>query len=200
MAHTAHVVHQTRGRLRLKVPAARNKHAYLAQVHKALTSVSGVLEVEVNPLTGSVLLRHAAAPDHEFRDRLARFAEEAGLFTLSQLGSDDVDEFAADVRSESDYLLELRSKTAEIIIEKTKSANLAIKQATDNKVDLNVLLPLGAAAMSVATMGLATSTPLWLNLSIFSFNSFIALHRNLAPPPDSNATQLTEDAQQDESE
>ncbi|MDQ1472654.1 MAG: hypothetical protein QOJ99_4134 [Bryobacterales bacterium] len=196
MVHTAHVVHQTHGRLRLKLPAARNKHAYLAQVRKALASVSGVHEVEVNPLTGSVLLHHSPAPHHEVRDRLAQFAAEAGLFTLSQSDSSEVNQFASDARREADYLAS-RSKTAEIIIDKTKRANLAIKEATDNSVDLNVLLPLGVAALSIVTMGVAATTPLWVTLSIFSFHSFVALHTNLAPHPDSDATRLTKDRRDD---
>ena len=41
-------------------------------------------------------------------------------------------------------------------------------------------LPLGLAVYSFVEIGLEASTPLWVTLGIFSFNSFLTLH---APAP-----------------
>jgi hypothetical protein len=79
-----------------------------------------------------------------------------------------------DVEEEADFLAE-HSQTARVIVNSFRSMNRAIRHATDNMLDLQVLLPLGLAAVTFFEIG-AAATPLWVTLGIFSFNSFISLH------------------------
>ena len=48
---------------------------------------------------------------------------------------------------------------------------------------MNVLLPLGLAVYSVLELEAEMSTPLWVTLGIFSFNSFVMLHSGPAGQP-----------------
>jgi hypothetical protein len=57
-----------------------------------------------------------------------------------------------------------------------KGLNADVKRATNNAVDLKVLLPLGLAVYSLLKFEAEMATPLWVTLGIFSFNSFVALH------------------------
>ena len=52
--------------------------------------------------------------------------------------------------------------------------------ATDNEVDLKFILPFGLAVLGLVTLRYSSTTPLWLTLLIFAFNSFLGLH---APTP-----------------
>lgn len=78
MAPLARVVHALPGRKRLKIEEKRGDEAYFDAVEKALSDSAGVLRVETNYRTGSVLVHHR--PDEP--SALQR-AEEQGQFQLA---------------------------------------------------------------------------------------------------------------------
>jgi hypothetical protein len=53
-------VHRTTGRIRIQVPQRRHDRAYFAALAARLAQLPAVDAVEVNPLTASTLVRHAA--------------------------------------------------------------------------------------------------------------------------------------------
>ena len=55
-----------------------------------------------------------------------------------------------------------------------------IRDATENEVDLKFILPFGVAVLGLVALRYSSTTPLWLTLLIFAFNSFLGLH---APTP-----------------
>src|SRR5215510_729948 len=61
------VVHAIPGRIRLKVAQVRKNPALAREIQTRLATVHGISQVEVNPLTGSVLILYeaqdAASPD-----------------------------------------------------------------------------------------------------------------------------------------
>ncbi len=57
------VVHRTKQRLRVKIPALRRQRHYFAALQRALSERPGVRLVEVNPLTASVLINHDGSFD-----------------------------------------------------------------------------------------------------------------------------------------
>lgn len=77
MLPTAHLIHQTRDRLRLRIPSRRGQAAYFERVVAEFAGHPGVDRIETNPVTGSVLL----TPAVELAALVER-AERAGLFTL----------------------------------------------------------------------------------------------------------------------
>ncbi len=67
----AHIVHETSSRLRLRVPDKRHDKAFFAEAARLLKDVANV-EVEANPVTGSILVVAADASK-----RVARLGPQA---------------------------------------------------------------------------------------------------------------------------
>ena len=78
MSTQAHIMHQLRGRLRLKILEKRQDPGYFASLQTRLENLPGVSEVKVNPFTGSVVLLHPEHPYNELRTQLDRL----GLFEI----------------------------------------------------------------------------------------------------------------------
>ncbi len=78
MAPLARVVHALPGRKRIKIPEKRGDDAYFIMVKEGLAGSSGILAVETNSATASVLIRHSA----NTADFLHSAAEQ-GLFSLA---------------------------------------------------------------------------------------------------------------------
>src|ERR687897_1063642 len=59
MTPVAHVEHQIRGRIRLRIPSMRGDGAYFETLRQQLADRAGVVGVSANPLTGSLLVVHS---------------------------------------------------------------------------------------------------------------------------------------------
>lgn len=77
MVPQAHVSHTMPRRLRIKVPAKKGQKSYFSHMSERLVECSGVDDVQVNPVTGSVLVMFSC--DIE---TLAKYARKNGLFSL----------------------------------------------------------------------------------------------------------------------
>jgi Heavy metal associated domain 2 len=86
MLATAAIAHSARGRTRYKVTARRRDAGYFVSVEQQLSKVSEVASVEVNPLTGSVLVHH-----HCSVEALNAYAEKGELFQVSTLPEGSLD-------------------------------------------------------------------------------------------------------------
>lgn len=64
MAPLARLVHTLPGRKRIRILEKRGDEAYFARLKKSLADCPGVVEVEINPATASVLVHHAANVTH----------------------------------------------------------------------------------------------------------------------------------------
>lgn len=175
MPHRIRTVHHIRGRIRLKVVGARANPAVLEEIRKSIADLPGVSGVQVNSLAGSVLVHYSPKADADFHEELTDHGDRTGGFLLEPPGLSEVDEMAQRIQAEAEFLSQ-HSDTARIIVDAVKQLDINIRRATHNAVDLKVLLPLGLAAYSVLEIGIEASTPLWVTLGIFSFNSFISLH------------------------
>lgn len=178
MPHRIRTVHHIKGRLRLKVSAARANPSVLEEIRKSIADLPGVTGVHTNSRAGSILIHYSPKADADFHAELTEHGGKTGGFMLEPPGLSEVDEMAQRIEAEAEFLSQ-HSDTARIIVDAVKRLDVNIKRATHNAVDLKVLLPLGLAAYSVVEIGLEASTPLWVTLGIFSFNSFISLH---SPP------------------
>lgn len=78
MLASGHVVHDSRARLRIKIPARRGAEAYFVALAERLGKCPGVRSVRGNPLTASVLVLHETTTG-----AIAEFAEREGLFRLT---------------------------------------------------------------------------------------------------------------------
>ena len=73
----AHVEHELPGRLRRRGPSRRGDRGYFAWASQSGAGLAGVRRVQANPLTGGLLMEHAADAA-----AIAAFAREHGLFDL----------------------------------------------------------------------------------------------------------------------
>lgn len=175
MPHQAKVSHHVHGRIRVKVPAGKRNAAVLKDITESLNSVPGVRRIETNVLTGSIVVQYDHRAHAAFDESLAAHGVTTGIFRLEPPDVSDVDRLAADIEREAEFLA-AHSDTARTIVDSVKKLNTGLKRATNNNLDLKVLLPLGLAAWAIIENDPEIATPLWLTLSIFSFNSFVALH------------------------
>jgi hypothetical protein len=79
----AYICHASSGRLRVRIPAKKNDPTYFSGLQEYLAPIPGIVSVEVNPLTGSVLVEHEL--DLNSIDDLkpvADYSEMSGLFKL----------------------------------------------------------------------------------------------------------------------
>lgn len=72
MEPRAHVIHQTRGRVRLRVAERREDSEYFELTRERLVTLSGITEVRVNSVTGCILLLHPDRPWTELAPELCQ--------------------------------------------------------------------------------------------------------------------------------
>lgn len=77
MLPEAQCIHQTPGRLRIRIPAGKGNKAFFAYVEEQLARCPVVTAAQANPVTGSVLISHSG----EMRG-IAEFAGKNKLFRL----------------------------------------------------------------------------------------------------------------------
>ena len=56
-----------------------------------------------------------------------------------------------------------------------KSADREIKIATDNVLDLKMILAVGVVGLTVFEVGATAATPVWVTISLFGLNHFIEM-------------------------
>ncbi len=78
MAPTARVCHSLPGRLRIRIDACRRDEAFFGRLAAALAGVPGVLSVQANPITATVLIAHTLDPQ-----RMCHELESLGCLSLA---------------------------------------------------------------------------------------------------------------------
>lgn len=79
MSEAAWIVHQTAGRLRLRLPRRRKDVIYLDALADAAAELPGILAAQANPLTGSLLLLYEEDAADAFADALDRLVDAHGI-------------------------------------------------------------------------------------------------------------------------
>ncbi len=174
MVRGATVVHHIPGRLRVRLPRAGRHPRQLRELRDFIQGLEGVHSVEINPVTGSILV-HYHPESHEQIQSLLDTARQAQELTEAPPELTEADELAAKIEKEAEFLA-AHSELALHVVNSVKTLNRGIREATGNTVDLKVLLPAGLAVWAFFKAGADVATPLWVTLAIFSFHSFVALH------------------------
>ena len=173
MAVDAYVHHHLPGRLRLRIPTAKGEEDELREISSAISRTPGINQVDYNPITGSILIQYS--PElyrnlHSLESSLSALAEPIALNNSHR----------SDHRSRHPRHWRGRSTAARRVDSFFKQIDRDIRMATDNEVDLKFILPLVVGVLGLVTLRTSRTTPLWLTLLIFAFNSFLGLH---APSP-----------------
>jgi cation transport ATPase len=161
------IAHQVPGRIRLKVPKAKENPELIEQIKQMFNVIPGVEEVTVNPVTGSVVVHYDTDRHHEFHGRLQQHT--GGHNTPP---SNEIDALASKIQQEAEYLAE-HSHTARVVVDYCKDFDRGIKVATGNAVDLKVALAVGIAGITLLEVGATAATPVWVTLSVFALNHMI---------------------------
>jgi hypothetical protein len=165
----AQIVHSLPGRLRLRFADAKGDAKWLEDLRVSLLPTPGVLQVNVNPTTGSVLLHYDIGLE-DFDERLAEHAGREQLFTLR-----------------TDQAVS-KAKPKHVVISLLEELREGMLRETGGIVDLKEIFPLAIGLYDLFFVKRSRNTPLWLTLLMFSFSSYIDLHK--AEPEEEIVTTL----------
>lgn len=151
----AYISHQTTGRLRIKIPSKKGDQRYLTGVKERFSGFEGIENIELNPLTGSILIIHKVN-----RERIAEYAMANNLFSLKGLNS---------------YPAGLQQRISGTF----KGMDTQLKKFTGGEIDIGgmaFLVLLGAGIYQIS-MGNLTAVPwyaaFWYALNIFLKSSSV---------------------------
>jgi hypothetical protein len=157
------IVHQLPGRTRLRIHPAPLAKESAELVAGGLVAEPGIMDVEVNRLTGSIRCRH--------REHLgAQAVLEAVLSSLPGAAALGPGEAPPPPAREPG-----RSAVARAVAEAFRGVNQQVLAATSGSLDLGTIAALGFAgtgAIEVAVKGNLPAPP-WFNLAWWAFRTFI---------------------------
>jgi hypothetical protein len=150
---SAYISHISSGRLRLKIPSKKADQGYFSFLKEQLSSLPGVQEVVVNPVTASLLVRHTYDPRDMDLKSMEELTEVSGLFKLQ------IPERAK------------QASVAEQMADTMEGLNEQLKERTNGAVDFQSLAFLGLVGVSLfqASKGMVmipAITALWYASSI----------------------------------
>lgn len=180
-ARPARIVHHVPGRLRIRVMGVRGTETeFFTAVQEVIGALHGVKSVRVNPASSSIVI------DYQPSDMVFHFRLQDDPQVNSWLSLDGEDALLAEideaVTAGSRYLGR-HSRLAETIVSTAEQLDSGLRNASDGYLDLKLLLPLGVAAATSLHKARGRGTPMWMTLSTFAFNAFLALHRHRIDTP-----------------
>lgn len=167
------IAHQTSGRVRMKIASAKGNPELLKQISETFGVIPGIERVSVNSVTGSIILHY----DTNSRLVNEKLAKNILSQSHSAMPGSEIDELARKIETEAEFLAQ-RSEAARIVVDLFKKIDKEIKIATNNLIDLKILLAVGVIGLTVLEMGANAATPVWLTLAIFTFNHFVELRQS----------------------
>jgi hypothetical protein len=182
MPHHAEIAHHVRGRIRMKIPAAKGDECLLEQIRQALAPIPGVQEITVNPSTGSVIMLYDPDAHGDFHATLHEHGAGGHIAIRRKPPKFEVDRTVEQLEQEAEFLAE-HSRVARVLVDFGRDLDQKVKWATGNAVDLKVLVPLGLAVYTFLHIGIEAATPVWLTLGLFALNHFVEMHAHTAALP-----------------
>jgi hypothetical protein len=180
-ARPARIVHHVPGRLRIRVMGVRGAETeFFTAVQGVIGALHGVDSVRINPASSSIVI------DYQPSDMVFHFRLQGDPQVNSWLSLEGEDALLAEideaVTAGSQYLAR-HSRLAETIVSTAEQLDSGLRSASDGYLDLKLLLPLGVAAATSLHKARGRGTPMWMTLSTFAFNAFLALHRHRIDTP-----------------
>lgn len=172
--HHAKIAHHVPGRMRVKVPNAKGNDELLAEIRQTLVGVPGIHDIEINGATGSVVIHYCTDTHPELHTSIDQHQEVFAVAAERRPPSTKLDDMTHLLEEEAEFLAE-HSHTARIVVDFCNNLDKKIKKATNNSVDLKVLVPLGFAAIMFVEIGATAATPVWVTIGLFSLNHFVEL-------------------------
>jgi hypothetical protein len=171
-----HVAHQVPGRLRVKIPSAKGNPELLKQISETFGKMPGIEEIIVNPTTGSVVLHYDTERHDDFHGVMQNHYQQHAP-EEHQPPATEFDSLARKIEDEAEFLAQ-NSASARAVVDFFKSLDRNIKSASNNNIDLKILLAGGIILFTVFEVGASAATPVWVTLSLFAMNHFIEMHHH----------------------
>ena len=155
------------GRVRLKVPRNRGMLEGMRTIADAFTSCTEVSDVQVNPQTGSILIRYD--PERGSLEDLRLALQHLGIAIDQERDAKALPSFGGTV-----------SKASEKITRKFSEMNARVGEATNGNGDLRFFFPLGLGAFTVHQIirhGLKLEDIPWYATGWYAYQSFVSLNR-----------------------
>jgi hypothetical protein len=164
------VVHAIPGRVRVKISRLKEDPALAREVQERLTAVHGIQQVEVNPVTGSVLVLYDRTVLESLDSLLSLGAEFNSLIPDLELSK--LEDWLGSANGDG---------TATPIAERLGTFFGAVNAkvgASTGGVDLKLLLPLALFVLGVRGLAVAGKGvfPTWYDLLWFAFGTFFILN------------------------
>jgi len=166
------VAHQVPGRVRMKIPGAKGNPEMLQQIAQTFAAIPGIERITVNPTTGSLVIRYDADQHDEFHGQFHRHVGHAGGYRPP---ATQIDDLAEKIAEEAEFLAR-HSESARAIVDFFKKVDREVRTATNNNVDLTIVVAVGLIAVTVLEVGATAATPVWVTLTLFALNHVIAMH------------------------
>ncbi len=182
--HKAHIQHKVAGRVRMKIPTARGNPHVLEEFRTLFASVPGVTGVTTKAETGSIVVWYDPKREAELQHRFEHSAEhhtDGHHITISAARpGDEIEEMAKKIEAEAEFLAE-HSEVVRYTVDMFKGLDYQIKSATDNMIDLKIVLVAGLAVATFVEIGAEAATPMWVTLALFGVNHFIEMRHDSLP-------------------
>jgi hypothetical protein len=184
------IAHQMPGRVRFKVPRARDNPELLEQIRQVFAGMPGLKQTRVKPSAGSIVLLYDPNDAAAFEARMMQQWREMTLLMprrpprKPKLPGDEFERVTRKIEAEAEFLAG-HSHSARAIVDFFKEADQQIKILTNNVVDFKIVLALVLAVATFAGVGASAATPMWVTLALFALNHLIELQTpsNAAPEP-----------------
>jgi hypothetical protein len=171
------IVHQIPGRIRMKVPSAKNNPEQLEAYKATLALIPGIEGVETNPETGSIVLKYDPDRHHDFHAGFEDHCRDHHDHHHKP-PTNEIDALASKIQAEAEYLAE-HSHAAKVVVDFFKNADRQVKLASHNTLDLKMVLALGVIGVTVFEVGATAATPVWVTLALFGMNHFVEMQEEM---------------------
>ena len=169
----------------MKVASAKGDPALLDQIKQVFVAIPGVEGASINAITGSLILNYDPSQHAEFYKHFQdRYASHA--LAVSTPPPTEIDAAVNTIQAEAEFLAN-RSLTARSVVNFCRAVDQHLRIATNNTVDLKIVVAVGFAGLALMEIGVTAATPIWVTLAIFALNHLAEM--NL---PDATRTSPTE--------
>jgi hypothetical protein len=170
------IAHQVPGRIRMKVAGAKGNPEQLEEIRQTFGLIPGIEGVDVNPDTGSIILRYDPDQHDDFHAGFHHHCNHhhGHLDGLRRPPTNEIDALASKIEQEAEFLA-AHSESARAVVDFCKRADKEIKVATGNMLDLKMVLAIGVVGFTIFEVGATAATPVWVTLTLFGLNHFIEM-------------------------
>ncbi|MFI5304684.1 MAG: HMA2 domain-containing protein [Nitrospiria bacterium] len=159
MLPEAFITHFISGRVRIKIPSKKGDDAYFLSIKERFSGLPGVQKIEINSLTGSILILHTFDPESLDVKELKAYTELNSLFRLEGGGP-----------GPNRPSLKIRKRFGETF----QGLNQKMKDLTNEEIDLPTLAFMLLLGIGIYQIGAGNfAAPAWYVAFWYAMNIFL---------------------------